>query len=430
MPDESVLDSMRADWNQRAQEDANYYVAFGRRNQPEAEFFESAADVVRLLETELRRRDPQVWREGSALEIGCGPGRLMRPMSRHFQRLYGVDVSDEMIRRAEHNLRGLPNVTLSCNRDSTLAPFPDGSIDFIYSYAVFQHIPSREVVEGYLSDAIRILRPGGLFVFQINGLRDTGHAKSTWDGVRVGAEDIMDLAGRWGVSLLALNDPDTQYMWVTLRKPLSRSGEQPPPSNIRRLENCYTGEPLIPAAGRFGSLSIWLDNLPDDCDLLSLTARIDGTRVGGCYVSPPTNGLHFFNVVLPRGTRTGLVPVDVEWKGQRLCPAGWARVVPAAPRIPRVCSLTDGIDLLSDRRIVSGVVKLIMEEVLAPETLRIALSGAPIVHSGFCVNPLHERYEFNFRVPAGTPNGCHTLELVLGTRVFAPVPLEIAVAAG
>ena len=35
---------MRADWNERAREDANYYVAFGRREQDDDEFFATAAD--------------------------------------------------------------------------------------------------------------------------------------------------------------------------------------------------------------------------------------------------------------------------------------------------------------------------------------------------------------------------------------------------
>ena len=215
---------MRADWNERAQEDANYYVAFGRRNQSDEEFLQSAADQVRLFETELRRRPAKVWREGTALEIGCGPGRLLLPLSRNFGQLYGIDVSDEMIRRAEEKLRGIANVKVFCAKDSTLARFADASIDFVYSYAVFQHIPSKDVVIGYLTDAIRVLKPGGLFVFQINGLPDTGQAATTWNGVRVSAEEIIELARREGVLLLALNDRDTQYMWVTLQKPMTRSG--------------------------------------------------------------------------------------------------------------------------------------------------------------------------------------------------------------
>ena len=88
----SVSERMRSDWNQRALEDLHYYVAFGSRDKDEEGFLATAADVLRALETELRRLPDGDGR--TALEIGCGPGRLMKPLSRHFTEIHGVDVSD------------------------------------------------------------------------------------------------------------------------------------------------------------------------------------------------------------------------------------------------------------------------------------------------------------------------------------------------
>src|SRR5450755_1573794 len=109
MADSEISSRMRDDWNARAREDAGYYVAFGRREQDEAGFFATATEVINSLEWELRRV-PLAARGGwKALEIGCGPGRLMRPMSRHFVEIDGVDVSDEMIALAKQRLTDLPN---------------------------------------------------------------------------------------------------------------------------------------------------------------------------------------------------------------------------------------------------------------------------------------------------------------------------------
>src|ERR671931_682236 len=115
MPDTNVSRQMRSDWNERAREDAYYYVAFGRKG----------------------------------LEIGCGPGRLMRPMSWNFGEIHGVDVSDEMIRLAEDKLSNVPNAFPVQNDGTGLGCYKDELFDFVYSYAVFQHIPSREVVFNY-----------------------------------------------------------------------------------------------------------------------------------------------------------------------------------------------------------------------------------------------------------------------------------------
>src|SRR5579871_4780334 len=125
-----VSSRMREDWNARAREDAAYYVAFGRRDQDDAEFFSTATDVINGLEFELRRvplTERGNWR---ALEIGCGPGRLMRPMSRHFLRIDGVDVSDEMIALAREKLKDVPNAFVHVTNGASLTVFEDASFDF------------------------------------------------------------------------------------------------------------------------------------------------------------------------------------------------------------------------------------------------------------------------------------------------------------
>src|SRR5580698_9208198 len=141
-----VHERMRAEWNERAREDAHYFVAFGRRKQDDEEFFGTAADLVRELETELKRLPAGGVRQRRALEIGCGPGRLIRPMSRHFGEIHGIDVSDEMIANARRKLQGIPHAHVHHAGGSDLSLFADGYFDFVYSYAVFQHIPSAEVV--------------------------------------------------------------------------------------------------------------------------------------------------------------------------------------------------------------------------------------------------------------------------------------------
>src|SRR5271157_3640930 len=158
MDDPKVLERMRSDWNERAGEDAYYYVAFGRREQDDEEFFATASGVVQGLELDLKRlrgRD-------AALEIGCGPGRLMRPLSRHFREIHGVDVSDEMIRLARERLKDTPNAHAHHGSGSDLSLFPGEKFDFVYSYAVFQHIPSKDVVFQYLREARRVLKTGGI----------------------------------------------------------------------------------------------------------------------------------------------------------------------------------------------------------------------------------------------------------------------------
>src|SRR5277367_6739288 len=213
MADSEVSERMREDWNARAREDAGYYVAFGRRDSDDAEFFATATEVINGLEWELRRVPLAHRGDWRALEIGCGPGRLMRPMSRHFVEIHGVDVSDEMINLAREKLGDLPNAHPHLADGANLAQFEEESFDFVYSYAVFQHIPSRDVVFQYLREIRRVLKTGGLARLQLNGLPG-GESRTasydTWAGARFASSDILEFTESQDFQVLALEGASTQ----------------------------------------------------------------------------------------------------------------------------------------------------------------------------------------------------------------------------
>jgi SAM-dependent methyltransferase len=415
MHDPEIVEQMRSEWNERAKEDANYYVAFGRREQDDEEFFASGADVVRALEMELKRLSSPK----RALEIGCGPGRLLRPMSRHFEEIHGIDVADEMIRRAERNLAGVAHAHVHHAAGSDLARFANDYFDFVYSYAVFQHIPSGDVVFGYLREVARVLKPGGVAHLQLNGLPKTSQNYTTWSGFRVSAQEVREFARENSLQLLALDGVDTQYMWTTWRKTAA--------PRVRAISNAHSGEHAIPAHGRLACASLWIEELPVGCDLNTLEATVDGLPATGVYVGPRVNGLSQFNVLLPPGTRTGLVPVEVSWMGHQLCEKSWMRVIAPGPSVPRIEAVTDGTNLLSHRRIERGSVKVQMEEMTEPEKFRAAIDGEPVRGTEmFCTDPRNQRWDISFLLPEGIGPGAHQLQISLGERKLAPIPIEVA----
>ncbi|MDE3198878.1 MAG: methyltransferase domain-containing protein [Acidobacteriota bacterium] len=406
MPD--VHAQMRAEWNARAREDAHYFVAFGRRDQDDEEFFATAADVVRELEFELKRL-PEGRR---ALEIGCGPGRLLRPMSRHFEEIHGIDVSDEMVARAREKLRGVPHAHAHHASGSDLRMFGDAYFDFVYSYAVFQHIPSAEVVLSYLRETVRVLRPGGVARLHINGLPKTAKAYTTWEGVRISADEIRAFAREHELRLLALTGAETQYMWTTWQKP--------PACRIRAISNAFSSEQAVPSSGRLACAALSFENLPAECDLNSLAVTMDGIPGAVCFIGPRAgNSLSQVNVFLPRGIRTGMVPVRAEWQGRPLCAGRYMRVIAAGPSVPRLTALSDGVNLLSSQHIESGLMKATIEEVDAIETFRAEIDGVPASDiETFRTDPLCERWEVNFAIPAGIGLGGHVLNVWLGRRLL------------
>ncbi|MGA2216206.1 MAG: methyltransferase domain-containing protein [Bryobacteraceae bacterium] len=425
MPD-PVSERMRADWNQRARDDAHYFVAFGGRDQSEAEFLATAADVLRSIEGQLKRL-PQTAnrRTYRALEIGCGPGRLVKPLSRHFGEIHGVDVADEMIRLARERLANIPHAHFHTTDGASLPQFADESFDFIYSYAVFQHIPSRDVVLEYMREIRRLLKPGGVFHGQFNGVAPPG-APDTWSGVSFSADDIHAFTRENGLELLNLEGEHTQYLWTTWRRalaaPLGSSDRQP---IIRRITNAYTGDSLIPQRGRQAALSIWINHLPPDCDLNNIEILVEGVPGVPIYIGPAdSQGLQQVNAWLPEGVRTGLVPVELRVNGRPLCPLASARVIPAGPMVPRIISVTDGVNLVLKNSSNTGLVKVHIEEVMSPDTVRVTIDDQPAAQLEiFRIDPRPPRHLLDIVLPKGLSAGSHMLQIHIGPRRVLTAPL-------
>jgi SAM-dependent methyltransferase len=448
----SVSERMRSDWNERAREDAHYYVAFGGRDQDEAGFLATAGDVVRSIEAELQRfpkrpDSPSL----TALEIGCGPGRLMKLLSRHFGEIHGVDVSDEMIRLARERLRDISHAHAHATSGASLTQFANESFDFVYSYAVFQHIPSRDVVLEYMSETRRVLKPGGIFHGQFNGLPHDA-TPDTWSGVTFSEDDIRNFTHENGFQLLNLNGAGTQYMWTTWRKkPVAETERDAGPPSIRRVTNAYSGEPLIPNRGRHAAISVWTKNLPAECDLNNLEILVEGAHAFPLYIGPPaSDGLQQVNAWLPDTARTGLLAVELLVAGNRIAPPATARIVPAGPLIPRIVSISDGINLIERNASSSGILKIQIEEVSVPAgtttsipsrdregaiaespALAVTIDGRPVDWIEIkCIDPRPPRHEINLRLPKGLLLGPHNLEIRIGSRLLLPAQIVVRPGSG
>jgi SAM-dependent methyltransferase len=355
-------------------------------------------------------------------------------MSRHFAEIHGVDVSDEMIRMAEERLRETPNAHPHHSSGSDLAMFPDEKFDLVYSYAVFQHIPGREVVFNYLREARRVLKTGGILRCQVNGLPPHAKQYDTWSGVRIAADEIAQFAREQDMQLLAVEEIWTQYMWITCRKRpagwcASLAGRRVPRAAVvRRISDAVTGEAAAPARGPLAALALLVEGLPEQADLNHATVTVDGRPCRLMYIGEPEkDGVAQVNVALPEGLRTGKLPVEMAWLGQPVADPAWVRIVPAGPSVPRITAIADGINLLSGTRIVTGLVKIAMQEVSDAAQFRATIDGLDALQiQSFCTDPVWRRYEFNFRLPSRITPGRHEVLVSLGKRTFAPLEIEVA----
>ena len=219
---------MRRDWDRRARENARHYVVTGQPQWSDEEFFQSgqtalAEDILNDLENVCQGRDPK---DMQVLEIGCGAGRVTRAFAGFFGQVYAVDISPEMVRQAKEAVAGFPNAHVFRNNGKDLSVISGPwwrrlgigapvQVDFAFSSMVFQHIPSRQIIENYVREAHRLLRPGGLFKFQVQGSPDVAHElQNSWVGVSFTEADARQMAERCGFEMRHQNGIGDQYYWL------------------------------------------------------------------------------------------------------------------------------------------------------------------------------------------------------------------------
>ena len=214
---DDILLKMRSEWDARARENARYYVNTAQEDWTDDEFFQSgertvAEEILTDMTNICQGRDPQAMR---VLEIGCGAGRVTRALAGLFGEVHAVDISAEMVAQATAALARFPHAHVYQNSGSDLEVIPASNFDFAFSTIVFQHIPSREVIENYVSEVSRLLRPGALFKFQVQGdttLKTT--AEDTWLGVPFSDEEAVAMAERCGFEPRYRHGAGGQYFWL------------------------------------------------------------------------------------------------------------------------------------------------------------------------------------------------------------------------
>lgn len=105
-------------------------------------------------------------RRETALDFGCGVGRLTQALCERFAHCRGVDIAPSMIELARgYNTHG-DRCEYLLNAHDDLRIFSDDFFDLVYSSIALQHIEPRYST-CYIREFARILRPGGLMVFQV-----------------------------------------------------------------------------------------------------------------------------------------------------------------------------------------------------------------------------------------------------------------------
>jgi ubiquinone/menaquinone biosynthesis C-methylase UbiE len=225
-------------WDRRAREDALYFIdnrlEYGNADQDRF-WAGGVADLDKLLAI----LGVAVGSGEVVVDVGCGVGRLTRPLAARAKEVLALDVSSEMVARAREYNPELSNVQWLVGDGSSLAPIADATADACVSHVVFQHISDPEVTLGYVREMGRVLRAGGWAAFQVSnnpsmhrappgglrqrvravlGLAPKGQRDPAWFGSGVELDALRSAADDGGLELERIEGEGTQYCLVLARR--------------------------------------------------------------------------------------------------------------------------------------------------------------------------------------------------------------------
>jgi len=223
---------MRNDWELRAKKSPFYFIRTVK-NQSEEEFWKSGyADRNSILESKsIKEKLGKKLDNLKVLEIGCGIGRILIPMSEKFQESMGIDISQEMVNIGKQKTKNYPNCKILLNNGMDLSGLSSNYFDFCYSFIVFQHIPKKLIVKNYIKEVARVLKPNSCFRFQVRGIhlvdpiklrllekigeKELICSEDTWLGVQFSSQEMQEIAEEFSFEIIEESGEDTEYYWLT-----------------------------------------------------------------------------------------------------------------------------------------------------------------------------------------------------------------------
>jgi SAM-dependent methyltransferase len=147
-------------------------------DQARAEFFRfGESDIAHFIDRMRASFGP--FEPHSALDFGCGVGRLTAPLAALTGAATGVDISPGML--AEARKHGHPGLLF-------VETIPDELFDWVVSSIVLQHIPPQRGY-GIVEQLLNRVAPGGGVTLQIMFGRTAHHARA------IGSRLIIDVQG-------------------------------------------------------------------------------------------------------------------------------------------------------------------------------------------------------------------------------------------
>lgn len=434
---------MKRDWDERARTDAKWFINPSGLRQSDSEFDKSGAIAVEQLviydlDLLAPSRDSTRMR---VLELGSGIGRMTRFLAELFAEVHATDVSGEMIRLAKTRLSDLNNIEFHETSGYDFASLPSEYFDLVFSAFVFEHVPSIEIIRSNLSDAFRVLKPGGSLKFQANSLTAFDFEeieKDTWMGASMPESEIRRFAEDVNAQIVSLTGGGSKHCWTILRKRPNdgrpRSGMQP-----RIVYFGQTSEPAvktIPINGAQNSLTLLVEGFDREfVDCNSVCADIAGLEILPNYVGPVRSSflaradfdtsnaaaITRIDISLPVGVPAGEADVRVQYTTGDSSPPVRVQFVSPTPVSPSIKGIVlkkeNGVDANVEGKLCLEVEGL--DETADSGNIRVLVGGR--ILKPVRVDRKRSWHEVDVLLPHDVSPGTEDIQIYFGNLPSRPV---------
>lgn len=165
---DTKVDVLPSQADRKLQQEFNEWAAAGRGDAMEDHHSDITDQTLALMNFKPTDR---------VLDLGCGTGWASRRLARMVPEgeVVGIDVADEMLRRAEQASSGIPNVRYLWGSAEKI-PAADNSFDKVLSVESFYYYADQGKA---LDELRRVIAPGGRLFILINLYRDN-HYSLLW----------------------------------------------------------------------------------------------------------------------------------------------------------------------------------------------------------------------------------------------------------
>jgi SAM-dependent methyltransferase len=202
-----------------------------------ADFFVSGEHHVEYVYQMIRTYIDPHFAFTSALDFGCGVGRIAIPLATRATRVVGIDIAEGMLAEARKNAetKALTNVDWQLG-DETLSRLGEEKFALVHSFIVLQHIPVVRGVQMF-QQLLSRLAPGGI------GAVHFTYAKAYMD-------DALGMPAAMNADITALRELNNPPSVATtaIRKVIETAAslnEEPPKSDPEMLMNSYPINPIL-----------------------------------------------------------------------------------------------------------------------------------------------------------------------------------------